>query len=300
MNKYFSVLLVSMCIQSTAFAVVGSDSYVKVGGPDFACFITERDVNGTLTSICSGALVSPNKVLTAAHCMGRPESSQLYVQCGYSGVDQDQVVLEKTKKGTVVYTSGVKFKESSRATVLYTDTQNDQGVLVLEKNLSITPAQYEMDVFRRGQPPHLCSVLGFGRYNDATAGILHTGRLSQMTPVTDGESLVANIGHISEYVVDIREYQDDSYLKNGGSYSEKRIQVETANSAFIRSGDSGGPIICSDRGNYRIVGVGTNIIANPSEIPPSIEEIQSKTRRLEIISIYRTLHEETIEALKSK
>jgi hypothetical protein len=267
-------------------APVGED--VKAGGQDATCRILYRNLEGKLSSICSGILVSSTKVLTAGHCLRTEPELKASVECGYVGTVGEEKI-EKTGGGSQVVTS-TKFKEvrtdvvaKSKPDMIPDDVSKDVAVIVLKKPITtIKPIPYAKnglgDFFTSTdlvtmlsgisnntfdpKKPRLtlregaeCKTEGFGINNQGFSGKLFSG------PVTQGFENRNNTLSMSEVsYLDIEGDDLNNFKKCLSDYGQeilpknfipiaKIVHQFAILKSTITAGDSGGPIYCRVNNN---------------------------------------------------
>lgn len=162
--------------------VVGPNTLLTPNGPESVCRILSRGDKGL--SICSGALISSNKILSAAHCI-RPDHTITTVECGYQGFDASNLQSELSITGSTIYTKGVVFKESANAIAYAVNEETDQSLITLDRELSLQPMKVATELHGENA---ICYFSGYGFDNNATAGRLNTGKIQGIT--ANGEEIV--------------------------------------------------------------------------------------------------------------
>jgi secreted trypsin-like serine protease len=188
--------------------------------------------NEGTNSICTGSLVKSNLVLTANHC-AVDSKARIEVGCGYQGYDPQNIVTIKTGKGNAVI-QNVSFKEMAFGQFSSTDSQNDQALIQLDRNLSIPPMKFnngEVDLTRP------CLLAGYGINKTGTAGIL----LSAWVLNTQEAETAYRFDNIFESTL-----ASDGYLPRIDDMARSSIE-STMQGASLLAGDSGGPFLCYNK-----------------------------------------------------
>jgi secreted trypsin-like serine protease len=199
-------------------AVVASSFCVVACAPTEAPISSESDIQGgavdradpavglvwLIDDLCTGTLIAPNTVLTAAHCVKDP------VEGFYTGTGRPASVLgEKTVKGLTRHVVAEQVAHPSFRKSACPNATFDLGLIRLDKPLvGVTPVK-----ITAGSAPQIgatCKGVGFG---------LHTeGGNSSFAQKRAGTQIVQALGP-----------------------STILVKMGTA---LADSGDSGGPLIC--------------------------------------------------------
>ena len=238
-------------------AIVGNDSSVSSVGPDSICRIVMSDSKGV--GICTGSLIHPNQVLTAAHCLqDLNKESVIKVSCGNRVFDKEKLVPQKTKSGNAVFLTGVKFQDEANG-ISYSihphwpkDEFNfDIAIINLNHNLAIKPMLIKDP--RLINKPIGFSSSGFGINKNINMGFLQVG------PV-DSKQLQVNLFSFIEStfaaIVSDPKEQDNLYL--GVQNILKHADRSTIHSSAIVFGDSGGPVFCKYHDTQEVFQVAIN------------------------------------------
>ena len=282
-----SILTIALLLMtSNSYAVVGNKATLREGGPEAVCLTTNR-VNGKILGICSATLVAPNKILTAGHCSPQP-GQDVTVQCGYQGFDADKLSFELTASGTKVFTQGVHFKETAKASAFYKDLSRDEAILILDRNLKARPVPVRAEV--NFADATNCVIAGYGRTNDATAGILRQGVFGVPGYFADG-GIVA----VAQFRVKGLRPQDLQTMEGIKSISEKNFLTEGIANAMGRPGDSGAPLLCGGKNGMYVAGVFSfvSMVQNPNVAAGSDTAINH-------YSAFYTSRPVLLEAIKQK
>lgn len=256
MKKTILTTATLMMMASSSFAVVGNKATLREGGPEAVCLTVNR-VGGKILGICSATLVAPNKILTAGHCSPQP-GQDVTVQCGYQGFTENQLSFETTASGTKVFTAGVHFKESAKASAFYRDLSRDEAILILDRNLNARPIAVQAEV--NFADATNCVIAGYGRTNDATAGILRQGVFG-LPGYFEGGGLVS----VAQFRVKGLKPEDLQTLEGIKRISETNFLTEKIPNAMGRPGDSGAPLLCRGKNGMYVAGVFSfvSMVQNP-------------------------------------
>lgn len=241
----------------SALAIVGNDLTVTDKGHDNVCRLLIEDKSGF--GICSGSLIKPNQILTAAHCFDHmSKDTTITVGCGYRGIDQKKVSLQKSKAGNLTYKEGVRFLETAKGTTyklhpnwVEGKEEFDQAVLNLDHPLKIktmaideTPANIPMNCFSGG----------YGINKDIRMGILNIGQIHSEQLRENSFEFVE-----SKFVSVFTDVNEDDYYLADPQMILKYALRDTMDYAVMVYGDSGGPVFCkyseSTSGEYFQVGL---------------------------------------------
>jgi trypsin len=122
----------------TSHAIVGSDRPVLAGEAAFVASI-QADAGEGYTSFCSGSLISPRVVVTAAHCVldAEPElSSTWVVRIGHTA--------QSSQDGQLIDVVAVTYHQKYENSLTLVQV-NDDGTETVLKQGYVTPGESELD-----------------------------------------------------------------------------------------------------------------------------------------------------------
>jgi trypsin len=182
---------------------------------------------------CSGSVIAPTSVLTAAHCLTGTDPHAITVLAGKTNIG-DTVSGE-----TIPVTAGVASPDFGVAPI------HDLAVLTLERPTSAPPIQLATaaeDAVATVTGARL-TVLGFGRRNPVSSGHPRVGRLRSLAETVRGTCP--------------RSYGIAFLPEAGICAGGARIRSARAGKIHrgVCGGDSGGPLVAESPAGPRLVGV---------------------------------------------
>lgn len=256
LSKALTILFISY-FSIGAHAIVGGETSVSAKGPDSLCRIVMSDTTGF--GICSGNLVSSNRILTAAHCVeDLSKEAKIKVSCGYRGFEAKKLIPQKTKSGNTVFLTGVHFAEEAVG-ISYSIHPNwkkdgdsyDTAIIQLDRALPILP----MKVLPKlpANKPLACWSAGYGISKGISMGFLQVGEM-------DPEQLQKNLFSFVELnftSILTNPAEEDNLLTEVQTILRYSVK-ETMHGAVMVYGDSGGPVYCKNQDSDSFFQVGIN------------------------------------------
>src|SRR3954451_9644422 len=196
----------------------------------------------TPTSLCTGTVISPTRVLTAAHCVGNPATMTVRTRS-----------ISAFAGGETLRVSAVAFAPGFAHRF-----ENDLAVLTLETPTTATPLQLASAAEDSAytQPGSPLSEAGFGNRNPLIGGKPKIGLLTQTT-------VTARFCPLPVWAI------CDAGRKVG--FAARRIKRKVRRRtvrASVCSGDSGGPLVANTPSGPRLVGTAEASTAPPSKRNP--------------------------------
>jgi secreted trypsin-like serine protease len=196
----------------------------------------------TPTTLCTGTVISPTRVLTAGHCVGNPLT--MTVRTGSTSAFSGGEALAVS---SVVFAPGFAH-----------GFQNDLAILTLKTPTSATPIQLAdaAEDAAYTQPGAPLSVAGFGNRNPLIVG-------KQQIGVLTATNVAARFCPLPQWAI------CDSGGKIGFAVRRLRRKVKRRKvKATICSGDSGGPLVANTPAGPRLIGTAEASTAPPSKRNP--------------------------------
>lgn len=244
---FLAFAVVTLMIPTFASAVTGPRELFIEQTPESVCRVVIREPQGF--TVCTGTLYEADRVLTAAHCFGDQAPTSIQVDCGFSGFNPSEAVLEKSMSGNAFYLQGPKFKETTTAAIrtMAKDRENvDQVVLQLDRKISISPMRIANS---EAVNTNECYLSGYGLSEKIVGGTARTGRIPMLDVVEN--SLIAVTDLESKFVPPADIIRKSPVNQRPLTSNERRMLIQASNVRSMSTlvgtpGDSGATVHCRD------------------------------------------------------
>jgi len=130
-----------------------------------------------VADVCTGGLIAPRIVVTAAHCVFDKATTSISVRVGASITSADQTL---TPSNVIPYPRFAGLAADAREA-------NDLAALILPQDASATPIAYDHD----GAAPATAELVGFGVADPDAANSSGTRRLADVSPTIACDRLLS-------------------------------------------------------------------------------------------------------------
>jgi hypothetical protein len=177
------------------------------------------EYQGKLTSFCTGSVISPSIILTAAHCVNGYTNGPLYVSHGNVALSGEMYPVKYAK----FYSKG--FYSDSRD--IHDLENRDAAILVLEEKVPLVPIKIGSPELLKEDTPLTQAGYGFTskECDEGNCGMSDLGKLLMLT---SGQF---------------------SYTDSNAIYVKESVEQR------VGGGDSGGPLMTEINGKYFLHGI---------------------------------------------
>ncbi len=269
-------LILALFTLTAKGGVIGTSA--RVAGPDmdFLCRLLLYDSEKKFIGICSGTLIGPNEIMTAAHCVRDIKPEDIKISCGFIKAIRSQLRVQPTRKGYSAYTAGIQFHEDLVADKIFIHpnyagperqwtSAHDSAIVSVKEASQLKPIEVFTQSLTTPMNGTQCATGGFGIAQNKIAGIPHRADIPVPLALnSSGLYLIRFIPVSKAALAELKKnlpliaVDANKFLVKTGTDLVKR-KFLTGGSLF---GDSGGPLLCRSANDLKWKLAGINSMIN--------------------------------------